>query len=121
MSLTLKHPGTGDIKVVETGWSWSLFLGAGFLGIPLFFRGLSLWGVVMLVAWVLRLGAPYLTGSLDEAGELEWLLTAVVTGLCIFLGAKGNDLSMAHFRACGYEPSDSRSFEDRVAARLWES
>ena len=41
MSLTMKHPGTGSIKIIETGWSWSLFFGAGFLGIPLFFRGMS--------------------------------------------------------------------------------
>jgi hypothetical protein len=119
MSLTMKHPGTGSIKVVETGWSWSLFLGAGFLGIPLFFRGLSYWGVVMVVAWTLRIGAPFLVSSDAGATELEWVLTALVTGLCLYLGAKGNELSEAHFRACGYEPYRNENLEDRVAARLW--
>lgn len=119
MSLTMKHPGTGSIKIIETGWSWSLFFGAGFLGIPLFFRGMSFWGVVMLIVWTLRIGAPYVAGSTDGGIELDWMLTAVVTGLCLYLGYKGNELSEAHFRACGYEPYNNQSLEDRVATQLW--
>ncbi len=67
MSLAMKHPGTGSIKVVETGWSWSLSLGAGFLSKPLFFRGLSFWTVVMVVARAPRIGAPFFATS--DAGR----------------------------------------------------
>jgi hypothetical protein len=49
---------------------------------------------------------------------MEWLLSFVVGGLCLFLGFKGNDLSAQHYLACGYEESDNRSFEDRMAERL---
>jgi hypothetical protein len=118
MFVTLRHPGTGSVKMIESGWSWSLFLGASFLGLPLFFRGLSSWGVVMFIAWMARIGLPLVAGASPEIVEMEWLLSLVVGGLCLFLGFKGNDLSAQHFLACGYEESDNRSFEDRVSERL---
>ncbi len=40
------------------------------------------------------------------------MLTALVTGLCFYLGYKGNDLSEAHFRARGYEPYHNETMED---------
>ena len=52
MRVALRHRGTGKIKYVDTGWSWSVFLSAGFFGLPLFLRGL-LYGtavVMMLLA-----------------------------------------------------------------------
>ena len=54
MRVALRHRGTGKIKYVDTGWSWSVFLSAGFFGLPLFLRGLSLWGTVMVITWCLR-------------------------------------------------------------------
>jgi len=120
MFVTLRHPGTGSVKMLESGWSWSLFLGAGFLGLPLFFRGLSGWGVVMFFAWTARIVLPLAAGSAPDIVEMEWLLNVVVTGLCLFLGFKGNDLSTQHYLACGYELSDNKSMEERISERLWD-
>jgi hypothetical protein len=118
MTVILKHRGTGDIRVVEDGWSWSFFLGAGVFGLPLFFRGLPFWGAVMLVAWAARLAIPFL--GLADAGALETAHTILVTGLSLFLGMRGNALSIAHYEACGYEREEKDSLDDRIAAQLWD-
>ncbi len=119
MAITLKHQGTGEVKVLNEGWSWSLFLGAGFLGIPLFFRGLIFWGVVMMGVWSFRLALPVLDLPPATAGSLATLLTIVVTAMCFFLGLKGNALSIGHYKACGYKPVDEGGMDDRIAAQLW--
>ena len=120
MLVTLRHPGTGSVKMVESGWSWSLFLGAGFLGLPLFFRGLSKWGVVMFIAWTARIAVPLAAQSAPDVAVMQWLLSFVVGGLCLFLGYRGNELSTDHYLACGYERSDTKSMEDRISQRLWD-
>lgn len=115
MQVVLRHNGTGNMRFIDTGWSWSIFLGASFLGLPLFFRGMALWGTVMVILWFLQLGA-YFTGGGDT---LDWILTFVVTGLCLFLGFQGNALSARHFIACGYDFAYPDSPEARIAAERW--
>ena len=115
MQVVLRHNGTGNMRFIDTGWSWSIFLGASFLGLPLFFRGMALWGTVMLILWFLQL-AVYFTGGGDT---LDWILTFGVTGLCLFLGFQGNALSARHFIACGYDFAYPDSPEARIAAESW--
>ena len=119
MATTLRHPGTRDIKVVQTGWSWTLFLAGGFLGLPLFFRGLALWGAVMLVAWTLRIAVPFMAVSEASAATLGTVLTVVVTVLCVFFGLKGNALTARRYFALGYEFDRPDSPEARLAAESW--
>ncbi len=119
MYVTLRHPGSGTVKMIEAGWSWSLFMGAGFLGLPLFFRGLAKWGVVMFAAWAARLLVPLATDSLPDIAQIEWVMSFLIGGLCLFLGLKGNDLTREHYLACGYELAEKRSMEERVAGQLW--
>ena len=71
MQVALRHPGTGKFKLVDTGWSWSIFLGAGFFGLPLYFRGLALWGTLMLVLWFVQLTVPLVAAA--NGATLEWL------------------------------------------------
>lgn len=117
MRVALRHAGTGNLRFVGTGWSWSIFLSAGFLGLPLFFRGLALWGVVMLVLWFLALAGAL---AVTDAGDtLALLLNLAIAGLCLFLGFRGNALSARHFIACGYDFARPDSSEARIAARSW--
>lgn len=117
MRVALRHPGTGRFRFVGTGWSWPIFLGAGFLGLPLFFRGLALWGVIMVLLWFLDLAVQFATTSSGEA--LSWLLNLAIVGLCLFLGFRGNALSARHFVACGYDFARPDSSEARIATRSW--
>jgi hypothetical protein len=118
MRVALRHPGTGRLKTVDTGWSWTLFLSAGALGLPLFFRDMALWGAVMVVLWSLQLAEPFIAP--DGGGEaLGWILMLAVGGLCLFLGAKGNALTARHYLACGYEFAEPESTAARAAAERW--
>lgn len=117
MQVALRHPNTGSFKFIDTGWSWPIFLGAGFFGLPLFFRGMSLWGTAMLILWFLQLAVPLAAGG--DADTLSWILTFAVLGLCGFLGARGNALSARHFLACGYEFAYPDSPEARLASESW--
>jgi len=115
MQIALRHNGTGTLRFIDTGWSWSLFLGASFFGLPLFFRGLALWGTLMVILWFLQVAL-----SLAEVGEtLQWLVTFAVAGMCLFLGYQGNALSARHFIACGYDFAHPDSPEARFAAERW--
>lgn len=117
MNIALRHSSTGNIKFIDTGWSWSIFLGASFLGLPLFFRGLALWGTVMLLLWSLELAVPFV--ALSNEGTLEWLLNIATVGSCLYLGYRGNALTAKHFVACGYEFAKPDSSEARIAAERW--
>ena len=117
MSVALRHAGTGHIKFIDTGWNWSIFWGAGLLGLPLFFRGMALWGSVMLVLWSLQLAVPI--AGISDGVVLERVLNIAVAGLCLYLGYRGNALTARHFVACGYEFPDPDSMEARLAAERW--
>ena len=117
MQIALRHPGTGNFKFVQTGWSWSIFLGAGCLGIPLFFRGMALWGTFMLILWSAQLAVAF--GTSEYAETLEWILGFAVAALCLFLGCRGNAQTGRHFVACGYEFAYPDSAEARIAAENW--
>jgi hypothetical protein len=118
MRVTLKHRASGRLKFVETGWSWSLFLGAGALGLPLFFRGMALWGAVMVVLWSFQLAEPFIAPDGDTL-TLDIVLMMLVAALCTYLGAKGNALTGRHYLACGYEFAEPESTEARIAAQSW--
>jgi hypothetical protein len=117
MNIALRHRGSGNIKFIDTGWSWSIFMGASFLGLPLFFRGLALWGTLMMVLWCLQVAVPFV--SVSDANTLEWLVNIAIAGLCLYLGSRGNALSAKHFIACGYEFANPDSIEARIAAERW--
>jgi hypothetical protein len=116
MSLRLVHPGTGAVRFVDTGWSWSIFFGAAFLGLPLFARGLALWGTVMVVVWCTALAVPLL--PFGDGGEgADWIVALLGAGLSVYLGWRGNAMSAAHYLACGYEIDEpgrrrARRFDD---------
>lgn len=117
MKVALRHSGTGKFRFVDSGWSWSIFTGAAFLGLPLFFRGMALWGTVMLFLWSLQLVVPFVPDA--DGNTLAWILNFAIAGLSLYLGFQGNALTARHFVACGYELADPDSVEGRVAAASW--
>lgn len=119
MRVALRHRGTGDMKFIETGWSWPIFWFAGFFGLPLFFRGLALWGTVMVAVWSMQVAADLVATSADRANTIHWALALISTGLCVFLGYRGNALSARRLIACGYEFAKPDSAEARYAMESW--
>ena len=119
MKISFKHSGTGDFKTVDTGWSWSLFIASGFLGLPLFFRGLALWGTVMMIAWCLSLVPLVVARPGSNLAILDWGLTIISLALCVYLGLKGNALTGKCYISLGYEFVNPNSVEARVASQSW--
>lgn len=98
-----------------------MFLASGFLGLPLFFRGLALWGTIMLTAWSLSL-VPLIIASTNggtAAETLDWVFTIIVGALCVFFGVKGNALTAKRYISLGYEFINPDSADARAAAQSW--
>ncbi len=104
MSISLQHPGTGRVKTVSEGWSWSCFFGATVLGLPLFKRGLTVWGSAMLVFDL----TTFIVGWIDTdaAANLYLLLSLIGFAASVFFGACGNTMAAEHALAQGWEHAD---------------
>ena len=106
MSISLQLPGTGRVKVLPEGWSWSCFFGATFLGLPLFKRGLIVWGSAMLVFDVTTLIVGWI--DTDTAANLYFWLSLVGLAASVFFGLKANAMAARHALSRGWEHADSR-------------
>jgi hypothetical protein len=104
MSISLQHPGTGRVKTLPEGWSWSCFFGATVLGLPLFKRGLLVWGSAMLVFDIVTLIVGWI--DTDAAADLYLWLSLVGLAASVFFGAKANDMTAEHAVAKGWEFAD---------------
>jgi hypothetical protein len=106
MSVSLRHPLTGRVKVQPEGWSWGCFIGSGILGIPLFSRGLVVWGAVMVV-----FNATYLIVQFiptDWASAIETWMGIAAVALCFFFGFRANAMAIDRYLSNGWEFSDRR-------------
>jgi hypothetical protein len=107
MSVTLRHPRTGEIKVVPEGWCWSCFIASGILGLPLYRRGLQAWGSLM-VAFNILATVVWLIPT-DAAATLDLWLTVIGIALCVFFGARANQMALDRYLAHGWEYSAAAS------------
>ena len=104
MSISLQHPGTGRVKTLPEGWSWSCFFGAAVLGLPLFQRGLVVWGSAMLVFDVVTLIVGWI--DTESAADLYFWLSLIGIAASVFFGAKANAMAAQHAIASGWETTD---------------
>jgi len=106
MSVSLRHRGTGRVKILEEGWSWSCFLGASFLGLPLFKRGLIVWGSAMLVLDIATFVVGWASGH-AAAGFYFWM-SLIVLAASVFFGLRANDMAAQHALSRGWQFADPR-------------
>lgn len=106
MSVALRHPRTGAVKVLPEGWSWGCCMGSLILGLPLFRLGLATWGAAMvafnIVALVVGL---FPTARAAALGSWLWVIGV---GLALFLGAKANEMALRRHLALGWEYAEPR-------------
>jgi hypothetical protein len=104
MSVALRHPITGEIRVQEEGWSWSCFFGAGFLGLPLFRRGLQVWGAAMLVFDV----SAFIVGWINTASgqNLYAWMSGIGFAASFFFGFRANSMAVDRALSDGWEFAD---------------
>jgi hypothetical protein len=118
MNLSMKNPKTGEIKPVQIGWSWTLFLYSGFFGLPLFLRGLNLWGGVFFVLSTISLVGPALVGD-DVATGIAANMSVILFVLGIWVGIKGNEMTAKNYLDMGWVFLDPHSEATKVGKGKW--
>jgi hypothetical protein len=104
MSISLQYPSTGRVKILQEGWSWSCFFGSAVLGLPLFRRGLIVWGSAMLVFDITTLIVGWI--DTDAAASLYLWLSLIGLAASLFFGSKANDMAARHAIASGWQSVD---------------
>jgi hypothetical protein len=117
MRVMLEKPGTEVRQAVDVGWNWSFFLYSSFLGLPLFRKGLTTWGALVLILWGLDWALPVIVPDATVGAML--VPAGAIAGLSVFLGYRGNAMIARRYLARGYEFVRPESAEARQAARAW--
>ena len=113
VSVIFKNGRTGETKEVKVGWSWTCFLFSSFFGLPLFLRGLMMWGGIMAGFWVVNLWL------MISAPELTFIPFCIQTGLGIYLGLKANELTAKHYLEKGWEIQNPDNDLVKMAKLRW--
>ena len=108
MSVTLRHPHTGEIKVMQEGWSWGCFFGSLVLGLPLFRRGLQVWGAAMVVFNIVIMVVAAV--PTERAATLYGWMSAIGLGLAIFFGIKANAMAIERYENLGWDFANRGGF-----------
>jgi hypothetical protein len=117
MLVMLEKPETGEHKALGVGWNWSFLLFSSFLGLPLFRKGLPVWGALILILWGLDWALPLITPDATVTAIL--VPGAAIAGLSVFLGYRGNAMIARRYLARGYQFARPQSVEARLAAQRW--
>ena len=109
-AIRFKHKPSGKERRVATGFAWDLFLFAGVLGVPLFWRRLSSWGAAVLVLWLLVVivGSVRVNAQATETAQL--VLFAIFLVVQTGLGFYGNRLTARGLLHSGWtidQPNES--------------
>ncbi len=98
-SVQLKNPVTNEVKTVKTGWSWSCFLFSWIYGIPLFLRGLNVWGGVMLFLMLESHLTSIWVEKDDKVLENTLLVLEILITLAfsIWFGVKANLMAIRNY------------------------
>lgn len=108
--IRFKHKPSGKERRVATGFAWDLFLFAGLLGVPLFWRRLSSWGAAVLVLWLLVVAVGAMRLSAASEAAAQFVLSLAFLALQIWLGFFGNRLTAKTLLHHGWtieQPNDS--------------
>jgi hypothetical protein len=106
--VSLRNKTTGEIKKLKIGWSWTCLFWSGLLGIPLFVRGLNVWGAIMVAIWAVNWFIS------DTAGTS--VLALVGIGLAVFFAIKANAMAGKQYLERGWEFASPNA---NVARRAW--
>ena len=101
MTVTLRQAQTGEIKVLQEGWSWGCFFGSFILGIPLYRRGLQVWGSAMVAFNVVVLLAGQV--PTEAAATLYGWMSVIGLALCVFFGMRANQMAIERYLGMGWE------------------
>ena len=119
MVVMLEDTRTGDKQPLSIGWNWTFFFFGPVLGLPLFWKGLSAWGAVMVVLWALKFTLPLFLPMSSQFGYMVAAPAALIAALTLYLAYSGNAIIGRKYLARGYDFARPYSAEARAAAQRW--
>ena len=117
--VNFKHEKSGERRSVKVGWSWTLFLFSGVLGIPLFLRRLHVWGGVMLGLWMVNIVGPSVAVTDEDALVLQLIIGVGFVALGVFFGVKGNEMTAKNYLENSWSFSDPDDDATTFAKGKW--
>ena len=116
MRVRMRNEETGEIKEVGIGWSWTLFLFAGFFGVPLFLRRMNNWGQLMLAFSLIQITMLFVEN--DRAQSVSDAAALLMLAFSVFLAIRGNEFTAKALLRKGWEFSDDDDVT-RYAKSKW--
>jgi hypothetical protein len=117
MQVRFRDPGTGRLKDVKVGWSWTLFMYSGLFGLPLFLRKLHFWGLVFLALSIVDMLAPAVVDT--DTPTYLGLMFLIFLLPAIWIGLMGNEMTAKALLERGWLLVDPQSDAARQACRKW--
>ena len=118
MNVAMKNPKNGEVKEVQIGWSWTLFLFSGFFGLPLFLRKLHVWGAIFIALWVVHLVTLSIVPG-EARVIIVFPLYIVMFGLESFVAIKGNEMTAKNYLENGWTFVEPDSKPTKMAKMRW--
>ena len=121
MNVLLRNRITGETKFLKIGWSWTCFFFGSFLGIPLFLRGLYVWGALMAGIFAVDILLPLIVHNPDgdDLAVVEFLIWSLELGFSIYFGLKANALAGKRYLENGWAFSEPDSSLTVMARQKW--
>ncbi|MDE1571182.1 hypothetical protein [Aquabacter sediminis] len=121
MKLQLINPRTGELKAIKVGFSWTLFLFAGFFGIPLMLRKLYGWAALFLAISLL---SPFAMDLASAETDREVFIAVTLSfgfqlAALLIIAIKGNELTAKRLIDKGWTFANPDSLETQLAKRKW--
>jgi hypothetical protein len=117
MQVRFTNPGTGKLKDVKVGWSWTLFMYSSVFGLPLFLRKLHFWGLVFMLLSIVDVLAPAVVQT--DIPAYAGLMFFVFLVPAMWIGLMGNEMTAKALLERGWPLVDPQSDTARQACRKW--
>lgn len=113
----LKNKSSNEIKRIKIGFCWPCFLFSFFFGLPLFQRGLNVWGGLMTGTSFLYI----ILNSSDSVKQREsaFIILLAIIGLSIYLGFKCNELTAKNLLEKGWQIEEDENSNLALAKERW--
>jgi hypothetical protein len=119
VNVAFRNPRTGQIKEIKVGWSWTLFIFAGVLGIPLFLRKLNTWGALFLALWVVNALCQCLATDVTARSVALWSYAVILLTLKVWIARHGNRLTAESYLDAGWQFVDPQGESAKYARAMW--
>lgn len=119
LHIAFRNPQTDEVRHIKLGWSWSLYNFSIVFGLPLFWRGLYLWGGLIVAIWAVVLASLALIADGEHRFTIAMGAIAVMLGVDTYLAMRGNELTAKRLLQKGWEFAEQDPLTVKIAKKEW--